>query len=279
MALPNLSNSSYVAWLRHIQTFREPAQSTNPDTLVKHFLRPLDRWRAWSLSQADLDHLRSDPFYYYLLARTKYYDEVIERAVLDGVRKIIGIGCGSDTRPYRFAELLRGHGVRVLECDQPIAIRAKQRIVSKWRCSDFVDYMPIDLNDDTWPDLVSVLGAPDVPKTLVMLEGVSPYIDTANFRNFLQLLGRELPPRSLVAYDFKVAGTKEDFGAGGRTRIPFRLSPTWEAVSTLHRECGMQVTALEGGPALTERFLPALRDSATPLFHEDWATVSEVMER
>jgi hypothetical protein len=41
----------------------------------------------------------------------------------------------------------------------------------------------------------------------------------------------------------------------------------------------MQLAALEAGPALTQRFLPALRDSTAPLFHEDWATFSVVMER
>ena len=29
------------------------------------------------------------------------------------------VGCGSDTRAYRFQDLLCRHGVKVLECDQP----------------------------------------------------------------------------------------------------------------------------------------------------------------
>ena len=77
MALPNLSNSMYVAHLRYIQTMYELGERRNPDTLVRHFIPLLQRMRSAWLSRAELASLREDPFYYYLVARTKYYDTLL----------------------------------------------------------------------------------------------------------------------------------------------------------------------------------------------------------
>src|SRR5438093_6350622 len=148
MALPNLSKSMDMAHLRYIQSIHESPERRNPDTLVRCFIPILARLRAAWLGREELSKLRADPFYYYLIARTKYYDQVVNDAVSDGVQQIVSVGCGSDTRAYRFKDLLRGKGVKVLECDQPKAIYAKQQVAKRWRYFDHVEYLPIDLNDD-----------------------------------------------------------------------------------------------------------------------------------
>jgi methyltransferase (TIGR00027 family) len=269
MALPNLSNSLYVAWLRYVQSFREEQERRNPDTLVRHFLPLRDRWSTAWMSQKELARLRSDPFYYYLVARTKYYDQVIEDAVADGVKMIIGIGCGSDTRAYRFKKLLQRESVNVLECDQAPAIQIKQRMASRWDCSGYVDYLPIDLNDESWPALKSALGDSNDPKRLVMMEGVSPYVNERNFRSFLSIIAKSLPPGSHVAYDYKLQGVKAEFGREGRTEVPFRMSSVAADVARFHEELGLQVVHCELSSELSARLLPGLKESGIRLFAED----------
>src|ERR1700720_4135592 len=119
MKLPSSSALMYVARLRHIQSVHETPERRNPDTLVRHFIPWSQRWRSAWIGRAKLAKLREQPIYYYLVARTKYYDQVVEDAVSAGVQQIVIVGCGSDTRAYRFQRLLRSKGVRVLECDQP----------------------------------------------------------------------------------------------------------------------------------------------------------------
>jgi methyltransferase (TIGR00027 family) len=279
MALPNMSNSLYVAWLRHVQASRESGNCRNPDTLVKRFLPLLDRWRVSRLSDAELAQLRSDPFYYYLMARTLHYDHVISEAVASGVKRIVGIGCGSDTRPYRFAKMLRQNEVAVLECDQPDAIRAKQRSANGWGCSDFVTYLSIDLNDEEWPLFGARLGGRDGPKTLIMMEGVSPYVNAENFRRFLGVASSGVAPGSCIAYDYKNSGVKEDFGRSGRTAVPFRLSPSFDEVAQFHRQCGLRLIDLESSAQLTRRLLPGVAHAGAPLFDEDSLTRSIVTSR
>lgn len=269
MSIPDLSKLMYVARLRHIQSIHESPERRNPDTLVRHFIPMLSRLRLAWLRQAELSRLRADPFYYYLVARTKYYDQVVNEAVSDGVQRLVCVGCGSDTRAYRFKDLLCSKGVKVLECDQAEAISAKQRLARRWRHFDYIEYLPIDLNDGPWPELEYWLGDPTRPKTLVWMEGVSPYVNESGFSQFLHVLATKLAAGSQVAYDFKIGEVKDDFVRDGRTQRPFRLSRASDEVATFHEAHGLQLERMELSSELCARLLPDLDGSATPLFNED----------
>jgi len=258
-----------VAHLRYIQSIHESPERRNPDTLVRHFIPILARLRTAWLGRKELSKLRTDAFYYYLVARTKYYDQVVKEAVSDGVQQIVSVGCGSDTRAYRFKHLLRSKNVKVLECDQPEAIRAKQQMAKRWRCFDYVEYLPIDLNDDTWPELEHWLGDRTGTKALVLMEGVSPYINGSNFGRFLALLATRLSPGSHVAYDFKIRGVHDDFGRVGRIQEPFRLPRASDEVATFHKAHGLRLEHMELSSELCARLLPGLAESAVTLFSED----------
>ena len=174
----------YVAQLRFIQSLHESPERRNPDTFVRYFIPLIQRLRGVWVSRKKLSRLRADPFYYYLVARTVYYDHLVNETVSTGVRRIVSIGAGSDTRAYRFVQLLHGRGVRVVECDQAKAIFEKRRIAKRLGSFGHVEYLPIDLNAGSWPEFAGLLGNRSGPKTLVLMEGVSPYIDYSSFRNF-----------------------------------------------------------------------------------------------
>jgi methyltransferase (TIGR00027 family) len=255
-----------VAEKRHIQSIHETSELRNPDILVRYFLPPMRRFRSAWLDQKTLAMLRSDPFYYYLLARTKYYDGVFLDAISDNMKCIINVGCGSDTRSHRFEHVLKQKGVKVLECDQREAISGKQRIANRRWTFDYVAYLAIDLNDDAWPDFEHCLGTNNTPKTLVLMEGVSPYVNVGSFGRFLNLLARKLPAGSRVAYDFKLRGVRDDFGRVGRTQRPFRLA--LEEVGAYHKELGFRLGHMESSSHLSARLLTGVK-SGVPLFTED----------
>lgn len=269
MTLPNLSNSMYVAHLRYIQSIHESPSRRNPDTLVRHFLPVLQRLRTAWIGRDQLSKLRSDPFYYYLIARTRYYDEVLREAVNDGAKRLVMVGCGSDTRAYRFQDLLCRHSVKVLECDQPKSIRAKQSMTRRWRELQYVEYQPVDLNDGRWPELEKRLSEWGRFRTLVLMEGVSPYVNTAAFGQFVDLLKRRLASGSEFAYDFKLTGIKDDFGRVGRTETPFRLPAVRQEVAAYHEAHGLHLEHMELSDELCVRMLPDLDTANAPTFIED----------
>jgi methyltransferase (TIGR00027 family) len=256
-----------VACLRYVQSIHERSEHRNPDTLVRRFIPIRKRWRAAWMGKAALSRLQSDPFYYFLLARTRYYDQLLQDGVAEGAGQVILVGCGTDTRAYRFEGLLRSRDVRVLECDQSQIIGAKERLAKRWLSSAHVSYLPLDLNDDAWPQLRRWLAQRRGP-TLVMMEGVSVYVDAAAFARFLRLLAAELPPGSQVAYDFKVSGANDALGRGGRTTTPFRLSPGRSEIEAFHAAQGLHLERMEPSAELSARLVPRL-DVSGFLFSED----------
>jgi methyltransferase (TIGR00027 family) len=265
MKLPNLSYMMSVGELRYIQSRFEKGAAKNPDGLVGGFLPWSKRLSCWVRGALLLPKLRANPFYAYLNARTKYYDQVFGGALERSITRIVNIGCGSDTRAQRFAEALRAHRVEVLECDQEPAIRAKEQLARRlWGTSDHVEYLPLDLEAGAWPALEAWLGRGPAAPTLVMLEGVSPYVRQEAFAAFLRLLSSKLHPASALAYDFKLRGVADDFGgAPGSGR--FRLSADRDEVTRYHRDLGFVVDHMELSSALSQRLQPG----PAALFEED----------
>jgi methyltransferase (TIGR00027 family) len=254
MSLPDSSYLVNVGQLRYIQSLCEPAERRNPDALVGAFLSPGQRLASRLRGALFLGRLRANPFYHYVLARTRYYDELFLDAVR-GVSCIVNIGCGTDTRAYRFAPLLQSRGITVLECDQPQAIRAKRELAARRFPTAHIRYVPLDLNNGFTLD--------EIPprRAFVMLEGVSPYIERTKFEGFLRLLSERLAPGSVLAYDFKLEGVAPGFGHPES----FRLPPERDAVAAYHHALGLQLKRLETSASLTRRLLPR----AFRLFEED----------
>ena len=265
----NLSYLMSVGELRYIQSRYERPEFRNPDTVVSEFLSIPRRLSCSLRGRFLLPVLRSKPFYYYLLCRTIYYDEVFLDAIWDSVKFIINIGCGTDTRPYRFAHLLKQKGVRVLECDQPAAIARKQQIAAHHWPIDHVTYLAIDLNDESWPEFERQLRQNRQNRVMVMMEGVSPYVSQTGFESFLRLLGQMLIPGSLLAYDFKIEGVDSEFGGSEKTARPFRLPADRQDVTAFHRTKGFRLDQMEPSSELSERLLPSLASTGQRLFRED----------
>jgi methyltransferase (TIGR00027 family) len=264
--LPDASKSMYVAHVRYFQSRYEAAGYTNPDTLVRRLIPTRQRWRAAWLAKRERERLRGDPFYYYLLARTRHYDDVVTEAVAAGIDRIVIVGCGSDTRAYRFRELLGERRVKVLECDQAESISAKERLVRRLWDHDHVEFSVIDLNERVWQGLERWLVA-GTGRALLFMEGVSPYIQAAGFREFLKFIGQTLPAGSQVAYDFKVEGVVDEFGKTDLVSEPFRLPNRREDVAGFHAEYRLELIGMETSSELCARALPRLTTS--PRFSED----------
>jgi methyltransferase (TIGR00027 family) len=261
MSLPDSSYLVNVGQLRYIQALCESADSRNPDALVGAFLSLGQRLACRVRGALFLPRLRANPFYHYLLARTRYYDQLFLDAVRDSVSCIVNIGCGSDTRAYRFAQLLGAKGITVLECDRPEAINAKRELAARRWSAAHVRHIPLNLNENQWDGFSRLLDEHAPARAFVMMEGVSPYIDRTKFEAFLRLLSARLEPGSVLAYDFKLPGVAPGFGHPES----FRLPPERDAVAAYHHALGFQLKCLETSANLTRRLLPR----ASPLFEED----------
>lgn len=109
------------------------------------------------------------------LARTKYIDDLLKTTIDRGVRQVIILGAGFDTRALRLDFL---KGIPVIEIDHPNT--AKQKVgtlQSKMgKLPDNVRYYHIDFNEQNLDDLASQRNIDFSIPTTIIWEGVSNYL-------------------------------------------------------------------------------------------------------
>jgi methyltransferase (TIGR00027 family) len=274
MKLPNLSYMMTVGELRYIQAKFEKGKRQNPDSAVGAFLPFWTRVLCTLRGLLLLPKIRAQRFYDYVNARTRYYDDIFVAAIGNSFKYIINVGCGSDTRAHRFGDRIKAQGLKVLECDQEEAIRTRERLAKRRWPNDAIQYRALDLEDGQWPGFVDFLGRNRDGRTLVMMEGVSPYIGQNAFRTFLEVLANNLAPGSVVAYDFKLKGVADDFGDRPQAEKRFRLPSEREEVAAYHAAVGFGLTQLDLSADLSRTVHPDAE-----AFEEDGLVKLEVRAR
>src|SRR6185436_18086463 len=69
------------------------------------------------------------------IARTRFIDDLVRRSVADGIRQIVVLGAGFDTRAHRLPELA---AAAVFEVDRPDMQAAKRAVLGRLEASDRV---------------------------------------------------------------------------------------------------------------------------------------------
>ena len=117
-----------MALSRAIETRKPAAERICCDPLAERFLGAKYRMLLWGRPLRDvverLIEQRFPGHHYYVIARTRYFDDLLEQRLAAGAEQLVILGAGYDSRPYRFADRLAG--VQVFEVDHPATSTAKQ---------------------------------------------------------------------------------------------------------------------------------------------------------
>jgi methyltransferase (TIGR00027 family) len=180
----------------------------NPDYMATDFLSarlkvqtlakvPAVRWLIPALAERLLPG-----GYHYEAARVKHVDAILLAELKAGLDQLLILGAGYDSRPYRFADALQG--VSVYEVDLP-SISAVKRSKTKrivGRLPSQVHYIEADLSRDPLHDrLVARSYRPD-DATLIILSGVSPYLQEDAVRRLFDFVRRHTSPRTSIVFDY-----------------------------------------------------------------------------
>jgi len=113
--------SELVAYARAAGCLEGDPGIRSPDYMAKDFLGPVLRFALlsglpwvmkWSYEKI------VPGVYLYHLARVRAFDNILSDELSRGIKQVVVLGAGLDSRPYRFADRLSG--VRVFEVDHPI---------------------------------------------------------------------------------------------------------------------------------------------------------------
>jgi methyltransferase (TIGR00027 family) len=137
-----------------------------------------------------------------VVARTRYIDDYLEACIDGGIRQLVILGAGYDSRAYRF-DKLKGR-VKVFEVDHPDTMGAKVEKVKKIFGSlpDGVVYVPIDFDRSKLSEGLFERGYDGNLKTLFIWEGTTPYLSAGAVDETLAFVSNNTGEGSSIIFDY-----------------------------------------------------------------------------
>jgi len=191
---------------------REPDASVrNPDWIADRLIGPaeLALIAEHPLSKAlelDFQEAIHDPdifgFAWLMLVRTRFIDELIQRAVRNGATQLVILGAGFDTRAHRFPDLLKD--VAVFEVDYGATQEYKKQRVKAGLdgAAANVTYVPVDFAREKLSEMLGRAGFHSGEKTYYICEGVSMYVPEEGIKEMLRAIATESAPGSGLMLEY-----------------------------------------------------------------------------
>lgn len=225
MASQNVGRTAIGAMaFKAMESFLPEKQRLFDDSLSVQFLPPVLRFIVRqrllrTVLQSALDR-QLPGTYGGMVCRTRYLDDVVTASLSTGIRNIVIVGAGLDTRPYR----LELSAARVFELDLPAMIEAKKKRVTQalGGLPGHVTYIAIDFDSEDLGGALTRGGLDPQARLILVLEGVTQYIRKQAVESILQYVARA-PRGSEVVFTYVpkevIDGTSKAFGADEGAKI------------------------------------------------------------
>src|SRR6201993_2186268 len=153
-------------------------------------------------SAAQLEHMRS-----YQAVRTNFFDTYFADAVAAGIRQVVILASGLDSRAYR---LEWPAGTTVYEIDQPQVLEYKSTTLAANGATPSADRraVAIDLRQD-WPAALRATGFDPAARTAWLAEGLLMYLPAEAQDRLFTLIGELSPAGSRVSAETAPAHADE----------------------------------------------------------------------
>jgi methyltransferase (TIGR00027 family) len=261
------TTAAFVCNFRAVGALHPDRSLRNGDTLAAKFCSPRLLPYDYALARATID-LDPEGYsgYFFVNSRTRHIDEQLVKAAKRGIRQVVILGAGYDSRGYRFHK--RYPRLRFFEVDFPATSSAKQAVVKRvlGKLPAQVRYVPIDFNTQTLESVLPAAGYDAKQKSLFIIEGVLMYVNEAGNRATLDFIGKHSRRGSRAVYDYVlrqvIDGNFEGLFAAYRTakavaRLGEPLVTGWTPgeAADFARASGLVVDADLDDVELTRRYL------------------------
>ncbi|OIV41994.1 class I SAM-dependent methyltransferase [Flavobacterium johnsoniae] len=174
--------AQYMAFFRALETQRNINDRLFLDPYAVHFLDSKLRWAARLSKYSIVSKYISNTINKKIpgalssgIARTKYIDELLQKAISNGAQQVIILGAGFDTRAVRLDFLKT---IPVIEIDHPNTSNYKAEIYKKriGQIPKNVTFLQIDFNKQSLDQLAIEHHLDFSKPTVVIWEGVTNYL-------------------------------------------------------------------------------------------------------
>ena len=140
--------------------------------------------------------------YEYVIARTKYIDNIFKESIENGIEQILLFGAGFDTRAIRFAG--KNIKTKIFELDTLYTQTAKINQFKKRGISipENTILISIDFNVDSVSEKLESNGFKRNKTTLFIMEGIIQYLNKEAVDELFKLLYELAEPESKVVFDY-----------------------------------------------------------------------------
>lgn len=171
---------------------------------------------------------RDSDFTAYLAARTRFFDRAVVDALARGCEQVVVVGAGYDGRSLRYST----SSVQWFELDHPATLADKRaRLRRLGLATDSSAAVIVDLARDEVAPALAAAGHDARRPSLIICEGVTPYLDGAVVARVLRALRSRAAAESRLVVDFALT-PRSDAARRSRERLrnvvaslgePFRL--------------------------------------------------------
>lgn len=248
---------------------RQPKNQRVLDDPYAHwFLRPMARAALLYENAAPqigrLSDWATDGLLQFVVARHRYMDDALVRALPRGVEQVVLLGAGYDMRAYRLAKQLRERPV--FEVDHPATGRRKARIVEE-HAKDLprvhLRRVEVDFEKQSFRQELRKAGFREHRKTFFVWEGVSMYLTRSSVKKTLQTLRAMSVSGSHVVLDLWYLPDEHDLLSAARRfssnllallgePITFGIHP--EDVGGFFQRLGFRVREVATADVLRKRY-------------------------
>ena len=131
-----------------------------------------------------------------IVARTRFFDEQVLKAISAGIKQIVICGAGYDDRALRF----RTPGVKFFELDHPATQDDKaRRLLEMGADTNGLALIPADFRHDDSAELLRQSGLDANQATLFACEGLLVYLDEQTDSRLLAAIQSVASPESMLA--------------------------------------------------------------------------------
>jgi methyltransferase (TIGR00027 family) len=201
MAKQSVGNTALgTAVYRLIEQFQPEETRLFNDPVVKYLfstpIRALVQFaciRNYTIKRYDI----TQGIYGAQICRTRYIDDAVQAALSQGIRQLVILGAGFDTRPYRLAGMER---MKVLEVDLPSVQEDKKKKLKKHfgRLPEHVTFIPIDFGTQSLEEVLPREAFDPSKPAVFVWEGVTQYIPEEAVRRTLAFVGKSVPGSILI---------------------------------------------------------------------------------
>jgi methyltransferase (TIGR00027 family) len=140
--------------------------------------------------------------YEFMIARTAFFDRIVEQALRDNIEQVVFLGAGYDSRPYRFRKFIQD--TKIFELDAGPTQQHKKECLEQAKISipEQVIFVPINFETNNLRDTLMEAGFSRERKALFIWEGVTYYLSTEAVDNMLRFVRLNSPSGSLISFDY-----------------------------------------------------------------------------